>query len=59
VITRRGKAIAQRVPRLAVRDLLPHQASSGVETMRARRRSFWSRPPSSIPLPGSRCARRS
>jgi prevent-host-death family protein len=47
VITRRGKAIAELVPRHAVRDLLPqlqalrdslpHQASSGVETMRALR----------------------
>ncbi len=47
VITRRGKAIAELVPRQAVRDLLPqlqalrdslpHQATSGVETMRALR----------------------
>ena len=47
VITRRGKAIAELVPRQAVRDLLPqlqalrdslpHQPSSGVETMRALR----------------------
>ena len=47
VITRRGKAIAELVPRHAVRDLLPqlqalrdslpHQAISGVETMRAQR----------------------
>jgi prevent-host-death family protein len=47
VITRRGKAIAELVPRHAVRDLLPqlqalrdslpHQGSSGVETMRALR----------------------
>jgi prevent-host-death family protein len=47
VITRRGKAIAELVPRHVVRDLLPqlqalrdslpHQASSGVETMRALR----------------------
>ncbi|MFS6826198.1 type II toxin-antitoxin system Phd/YefM family antitoxin [Cyanobium sp. ATX 6F1] len=47
VITRRGKAIAELVPRHAVRDLLPqlqalrnslpHQATSGVETMRALR----------------------
>jgi prevent-host-death family protein len=47
VITRRGKAIAQLVPRHAVRDLLPqlqalrdslpHQATSGVEAMRALR----------------------
>ncbi len=47
VITRRGKAIAELVPRQAVRDLLPqlqalrdslpHQATSGVETMRTLR----------------------
>jgi prevent-host-death family protein len=47
VITRRGKAIAELVPRHAVRDLLPqlqalrdslpHQTTSGVETMRALR----------------------
>jgi prevent-host-death family protein len=47
VITRRGKAIAELVPRLAVRDLLPQlqalrdslpdQATSSVETMRALR----------------------
>ena len=47
VITRRGKPIAELVPRQAVRDLLPqlqalrdslpHQSSSGVETMRALR----------------------
>ncbi len=47
VITRRGKAIAELVPRQAVRDLLPqlqalrdslpHQATGGVETMRALR----------------------
>lgn len=47
VITRRGKAIAELVPRQAVRDLLPqlqalrdslpHQATSGVETMPALR----------------------
>ena len=47
VITRRGKAIAELVPRHAVRDLLPqlqalrdslpHQGTSGVETMRALR----------------------
>ncbi|GDX74411.1 hypothetical protein LBMAG40_10680 [Cyanobium sp.] len=47
VITRRGKAIAELVPRHAVRDLLPQlqalrdslprQATSGVETMRALR----------------------
>ena len=47
VITRRGKAIAELVPRHAVRDLLPqlqalrdslpYQATSGVETMRALR----------------------
>jgi prevent-host-death family protein len=47
VITRRGKAIAELVPRHAVRDLLPqlqalrdslpHQATSGVETLRALR----------------------
>ena len=47
VITRRGKAIAELVPRLHVRDLLPQlealraslpeQPTSGVETMRALR----------------------
>jgi len=47
VITRRGKPIAELVPRQAVRDLLPqletlrkalpHQATSGVDTMRALR----------------------
>lgn len=47
VITRRGKAIAELIPRQAVRDLLPQlqalqdslppQATSGVETMRALR----------------------
>ncbi len=47
VITRRGKAIAELVPRHAVRDLLPQlqalrdslpqQVTSGVETMRALR----------------------
>ncbi len=47
VITRRGKAIAELVPRRAVRDLLPqlqalrdslpHQATSGIETMRTLR----------------------
>ncbi len=47
VITRRGKAIAELVPRLPVRDLLPQlaalraslpeQPTSGVETMRALR----------------------
>jgi prevent-host-death family protein len=47
VITRRGKAIAELVPRCNVRDLLPQlaalraslpeQASSGVETMRVLR----------------------
>jgi len=47
VITRRGKAIAELVPRLHVRDLLPQlaalrdalpeQSTSGVETMRALR----------------------
>ncbi|KAF0653685.1 prevent-host-death family protein [Cyanobium sp. Copco_Reservoir_LC18] len=47
VITRRGKPIAELVPRRAVRDLLPqlqalrdslpHQATGGVETMRALR----------------------
>jgi prevent-host-death family protein len=47
VITRRGKAIAELVPRCSVRDLLPQlavlraslpeQASSGVETMRLLR----------------------
>ena len=47
VITRRGKAIAELVPRCSVRDLLPQlatlrgslpeQPSSGVETMRALR----------------------
>ena len=47
VITRRGKAIAELVPRCSVRDLLPQlaalraslpeQASSGVETMRVLR----------------------
>ena len=46
-ITRRGKAIAELVPRCSVRDLLPQlaalraslpeQASSGVETMRVLR----------------------
>ncbi len=45
VIIRRGKAIAELVPRPAVRDLLPqlqalrdslpHQATGGVATMRA------------------------
>jgi prevent-host-death family protein len=47
VITRRGKAIAELVPRIPVRDLLPQlaalrdalpeQPTSGVETMRALR----------------------
>ena len=47
VITRRGKAIAELVPRCSVRDLLPQlaalraslpeQAISGVETMRVLR----------------------
>ena len=47
VITRRGKAIAELVPRHAVldllpqlqalRDSLPHQGTSGVEAMRALR----------------------
>ena len=47
VITRRGKAIAELVPRIHVRDLLPQlaalrdslpeQPTSGVETMRALR----------------------
>jgi prevent-host-death family protein len=47
VITRRGKPIAELVPRQAVRDLLPqlqtlrnalpHQATSGVDTMRVLR----------------------
>ncbi len=47
VITRRGKPIAELVPRCSVRDLLPQLASlrealpeqqaSGVETMRALR----------------------
>ncbi|WP_254944666.1 type II toxin-antitoxin system Phd/YefM family antitoxin [Cyanobium sp. AMD-g] len=47
VITRRGKAIAELVPQQTVRDLLPqlqalrdslpHQATSGVETMRTLR----------------------
>lgn len=47
VITRRGKAIAELVPRCSVRDLLPQlaalrdalpeQPTSGVETMRALR----------------------
>ncbi|MCS5698479.1 type II toxin-antitoxin system prevent-host-death family antitoxin [Cyanobium sp. FGCU-52] len=47
VITRRGKPIAELVPRCAVRDLLPQlqalrdalpeQQASGVETMRALR----------------------
>lgn len=47
VITRRGKPIAELVPRCAVRDLLPQlqalrdalpeQQTSGVETMRALR----------------------
>ena len=47
VITRRGKAIAELVPRIQVRDLLPQlaalrealpeQQASGVETMRALR----------------------
>ena len=47
VITRRGKAIAELVPRIHVRDLLPQlsalreglpeQQASGVETMRALR----------------------
>jgi prevent-host-death family protein len=47
VITRRGKAIAELVPRHPVRDLLPqlqalrdslpHQTASGVETMRTLR----------------------
>jgi prevent-host-death family protein len=47
VITRRGKAIAELVPRLHVRDLLPQlaalrsslpeQPTSGVDTMRALR----------------------
>ena len=47
VITRRGRAIAELVPRLHVRDLLPQlaalraslpeQPTSGVDTMRALR----------------------
>ena len=47
VITRRGKAIAELVPRCSVRDLLPQleqlraslpeQATSGVESVRALR----------------------
>ncbi|MEB3325765.1 MAG: type II toxin-antitoxin system prevent-host-death family antitoxin [Cyanobacteriota bacterium] len=47
VITRRGKAIAELVPRCSVRDLLPQlealraslpaQPTSGVDTMRALR----------------------
>jgi prevent-host-death family protein len=47
VITRRGKAIAELVPRCSVRDLLPQlealrdslpeQPTSGVETIRALR----------------------
>lgn len=47
VITRRGKAIAELVPRCAVRDLLPQlealrgslpvQPTTGVETIRALR----------------------
>jgi len=47
VITRRGKAIAELVPRQSVRDLLPQlqalrealpqQAASGVDTMRPLR----------------------
>ena len=47
MITRRGKAIAELVPRCSVRDLLPQlatlrgslpeQPTSGVETMRALR----------------------
>ena len=47
VITRRGKAIAELVPRCSVRDLLPQlsalrsslpeHSTSGVETMRALR----------------------
>lgn len=47
VITRRGKAIAELVPRIHVRDLLPQlaalraslpeQPTSGVDTMRALR----------------------
>ena len=47
VITRRGKAIAELVPRCSVRDLLPQlatlrgslpeQPTSGVESMRALR----------------------
>lgn len=47
VITRRGKAVAELVPRCNVRDLLPElealraslpeQASSGVETIRSLR----------------------
>ena len=47
VITRRGKAIAELVPRCSVRDLLPQlaalreslpeQTTSGVETMRVLR----------------------
>ncbi|MFN7899196.1 MAG: type II toxin-antitoxin system Phd/YefM family antitoxin [Synechococcaceae cyanobacterium] len=47
VITRRGKPIAERVPRIHVRDLLPQlaalrealpkQQASGVETMRLLR----------------------
>jgi antitoxin (DNA-binding transcriptional repressor) of toxin-antitoxin stability system len=47
VITRRGKPIAELVPRCSVRDLLPQlaalrealpkQKASGVETMRALR----------------------
>ena len=47
LITRRGRAVAELVPRRAVRDLLPslqalrgtlpYQASSGVDTQRALR----------------------
>jgi prevent-host-death family protein len=47
VITRRGKPIAELVPRQAVRDLLPqlqtlrnalpHQTTSGVDTLRVLR----------------------
>ena len=37
VITRRGKAIAELVPRRAVRDLLPEQSSSAVEIIQTMR----------------------
>ena len=51
VITRRGKPVAELVPRCSVRDLLPQlaalreglpeQHASGVETMRALRDDSW------------------